>query len=313
MSLLSSVVLKRAIGGGHSATTRVATAAAAAAATPTRQMATVTTAAAATATTGSKSLPNTPNRQSPQQQQQQQQTRGFAFQKSFHIDTPTNNSETRFDFTEENYERAYQILGKYPDHYKQAACIPLLDLAQRQHGGWLPVSAMNKVAQICEMAPVRVYEVASFYTMFNRVPVGKFFLQVCGTTPCMICGSCDIEKAIHDHLGIKNGQTTEDGLFTVLQVECLGACANAPMVQLNDDYYECLTPQSTVALLEHCKRHGSAPPVGMWGSLPMNGQVSCEGPKGKTSLHEVKAFPVDATRFKGGDVDPASVKKHMAY
>jgi hypothetical protein len=98
----------------------------------------------------------------------------------------------------------------HPVHYKQAAMIPLLDLAQRQAGGWLPLAAMHKVAQICEVAPVRVYEVASFYTMFNRTPVGKYFIQLCGTTPCMICGSEDIKGAIEEYLGIKNGQTTKD-------------------------------------------------------------------------------------------------------
>lgn len=208
----------------------------------------------------------------------------------------------------------FHILGKYPNNYKQAATIPLLDLAQRQSGGWLPIAAMNKVAQICEVAPVRVYEVASFYTMFNRTPVGKYFIQLCGTTPCMICGSNDIRQTIEKHLDIKNGETTPDGLFTLLEVECLGACANAPMVQLNDDYYECLTPKTTIELLESCKK-GTPPPMGKWGSLPMNGQVSCEGPKGKTTLTWEAPVPpkVDPNRFKDGTVDPATVKEHMAY
>lgn len=190
--------------------------------------------------------------------------------------------------------------------------IPLLDLAQRQHGGWLPLAAMNKVAQICECEPVDVYEVASFYTMFNRTPVGKYFIQLCGTTPCMICGAGDIKRTITETLGIKNGETTPDGLFTLLEVECLGACANAPMVQLNDDYYECLTPETTRQLLEACKA-GKPPPMGKWGSLPMNGQVSCEGPLGKTALLEIPTYKTDPKRFADGKVDPASVKKHMAY
>jgi NADH dehydrogenase (ubiquinone) flavoprotein 2 len=190
--------------------------------------------------------------------------------------------------------------------------IPLLDLAQRQSGGWLPVSAMQKVAQICEVAPVRVYEVASFYTMFNRTKVGKYFIQLCGTTPCMICGALDIKQTIMDELGIGEGETTKDGLFTLLEVECLGSCANAPMLQLNDDYYECLTPQTTRELLAAC-REGTPPPMGKWGSLPMNGQVSCEGPLGKTSLFSIQTPQVDPDRFKNGTVDPASVKEHMAY
>jgi NADH dehydrogenase (ubiquinone) flavoprotein 2 len=230
-----------------------------------------------------------------------------------HLDSPDNNETTFFDFTEENYERANRILRKYPDNYRQAAMIPLLDLAQRQNGGWLPLAAMDKVAQICHVAPVRVYEVASFYTMFNRTPVGKYFMQVCGTTPCMICGSEEIMQTIENHLGIKNGQTTKDGMFTLLEVECLGACANAPMVQINDDYYECLSKETMIELMELMKQD-KLPPVGKWGSLPMNGQVSCEGPLGKTSLFETPKPPkVNPNRFKDGNVDPASVKQHMAY
>jgi NADH dehydrogenase (ubiquinone) flavoprotein 2 len=228
------------------------------------------------------------------------------------VDTPTNNATIPFDFTPENYLYVKHILGKYPDNYKRAAMIPLLDLAQRQSGGWLPLSAMNKVARICEVAPTRVYEVASFYSMFNRTPVGKYFIQLCGTTPCMICGSEDIKKAITEHIGIGNGETTADGMFTLLEVECLGACANAPMLQLNDDYYECLSVKSVKELLDACKA-GKPPPMGRWGSLPMNGQVSCEGPKGKTSLFSIVAPTVDPQRFAEGKVDPAAVKKHMAY
>mmetsp|Transcript_19526 Transcript_19526/g.55148 ORF Transcript_19526/g.55148 Transcript_19526/m.55148 type:complete len:265 (+) Transcript_19526:82-876(+) len=244
---------------------------------------------------------------------QKQAVRSLGTAKSFHLNSPKNNSETYFDFTDENYERANRILKKYPNNYRQAAMIPLLDLAQRQHGGWLPLAAMEKVAQICNVAPVRVYEVASFYTMFNRTPVGKYFLQVCGTTPCMICGSEEIMQTISGHLGIKNGETTKDGLFTLLEVECLGACANAPMVQINDDYFECLNKETTIELLELAKQD-KLPEMGKWGSLPMNGQVSCEGPLGKTSLFGAPQPPtVDPERFKAGEVDPASVKTHMAY
>lgn len=240
-------------------------------------------------------------------------TRSLGSAASYHIDTPDNTVETSFDFTPENYKLVKNVLSKYPANYKQSGIIPLLDLAQRQNGGWLPVAAMDKVAQICEVGPVMVYEVASFYTMFNRTKVGKYFIQLCGTTPCMICGSEDIKGTIEKHLGIKNGETTKDGLFTLLEVECLGACANAPMIQMNDDYYECLTPKSMVELLEACKAN-EKPEMGKWGSLPMNGQVSCEGPLGKTSLFVTPEAPkVDADRFKDGDVDPASVKVHMSY
>ena len=128
-----------------------------------------------------------------------------------HVDTEDNTSETYFDFTEENYERVERICGKYPANYRQSAIIPLLDLAQRQNGGWLPLAAMDKVAKIVKVQPMAVYEVATFYTMFNRTKVGKYFIQLCGTTPCMVCGSEDIKQTIMDELGIHDGETTKDG------------------------------------------------------------------------------------------------------
>jgi len=128
----------------------------------------------------------------------------------------------------------------------------------------------------------------------------------------MVCGSEDIKRAIEDHLGIKEGENSEDGMWTLREVECLGSCANAPMIQLNDDYYECLTPKSVVALLDLCKQ-GKPPPMGRWGSLPLNGQVSCEGPHGKTSLATVPGPPPMRTDLAEGTVDPASVKVHMGY
>ena len=229
-----------------------------------------------------------------------------------HVDTEDNTSETYWDFNEENYERVERICGKYPANYRQSAIIPLLDLAQRQNGGWLPLAAMDKVAKIVKVQPMAVYEVATFYTMFNRTKVGKYFIQLCGTTPCMVCGSEEIKKTIEDHVGIKEGETSADGLFTLREVECLGSCANAPMIQMNDDYYECLTPKTTVELLELCKQ-GKPPEMGKWGSLPMNGQVSCEGPKGKTTLATVPGPPKFRDDLPEPKVDPVSVKQHMGY
>lgn len=232
-----------------------------------------------------------------------------------HKDTSDNTEETYFDFTPENYISVEKILGRYPGNYKQAAIIPLLDLAQRQCGGWVPLAAMNKIAKVVESPPMAVYEVCTFYTMFNRTKVGKYFIQLCGTTPCMICGSEDIKKTIEDHLNIKEGETTADGLFTLREVECLGSCANAPMVQMNDDYYECLTPESTIALLEACKA-GKPMPMGKWGSLPMNGQVSCEGPMGKTSLFDAPPGPglhMRSDEDLAPKVNPEDVKLSMGY
>jgi len=239
---------------------------------------------------------------------------------SQHRDDEENTQESFFDFTPENFKRAELIVARYPGNYKQAAIIPMLDLAQRQAGGWLPLSAMDKVATVLDVAPIKVYEVATFYTMFNRTKVGKYFIQLCGTTPCMVCGSEEIKKVIEDHLHIKEGETTPDGLFTLREVECLGSCANAPMIQLNDDYYECLTKETTIALLEACKA-GTPPKMGKWGSLPMNGQVSCEGPLGKTSLFDVQQLTdKDPALLFRTDidlsvqrVDPADVKRHMGY
>lgn len=233
-----------------------------------------------------------------------------------HRDTEDNNADTPFDFTPENYERVHAILDRYPENYKTSAIIPLLDLAQRQHGGWLPLAAMNKVARIVDAKPIQVYEVATFYTMFNREKVGKYFIQLCGTTPCMICGSEEIKKTIENHLGIKEGETTEDGMFTLREVECLGACSNAPMVQINDDFYENLTPETTRELLDACKKD-QAPPMNKWGSLPMNGQLSCEGPQGKPALKWDKA-PGPGFRMRPDDelkpkVNPKDIKDAMLY
>jgi NADH dehydrogenase (ubiquinone) flavoprotein 2 len=233
---------------------------------------------------------------------------------SQHKDAPDNMQSTPWDFTDENYGRVEKILGKYPANYRQAGIIPLLDLAQRQSKGWLPLAAMDKVAMVVGVNPMKVYEVATFYTMFNREKRGQYFIQLCGTTPCMVCGSEDIKRTIQEELGISNGETTKDGMFTLLEVECLGSCANAPMVQMNDDYYECLTPKTMKELIKACKA-GKPPKMGKWGSLPMNGQVSCEGPQGKTSLQAPAPKPGFKVRtdLEGGKVDPASVKNHMHY
>lgn len=201
-----------------------------------------------------------------------------------HHDTDENHADTPFEFTEENYEKIQVILAKYPKAFKQSAIMPLLDLAQRQIG-WVPLSAMNKIAKICEVPPMRVYEVATFYTMYNRRPVGKYLLQVCGTTPCMLCGAEDILKVVSDYLGIEKGETTSDGLFTLMEVECLGACANAPMVQINDDFYEDLTSESIIAVLKSMQQGKPLPPG------PMNGRKGCIGIQGKTSLLEPPRAP----------------------
>lgn len=166
-----------------------------------------------------------------------------------------------FSFNEENLARAKAIIAKYPEGRQASAVLPLLDLAQRQSGNWLPRAAMDFIANLLEMPPVRVYEVATFYTMFNLQPVGKNFVQVCTTTPCWLRGSDGIMKTCRDKLGVGVGETTADGKFTVTEVECLGACVNAPMVQINDDFYEDLTPELMGKLLDDLAA-GRAPSVG---------------------------------------------------
>ncbi|VDD93769.1 unnamed protein product [Enterobius vermicularis] len=201
-----------------------------------------------------------------------------------HRDTPENSMKMRFKFTPENMKKVNRIINNYPEGYKVAALIPVLDIAQRQHG-WLPIAAMHEVARILEVPRMRVYEVATFYTMFNRQPVGKYFLQVCATTPCMLRGAETITETITKKLGIKPGETTKDGLFTLAEVECLGACANAPMIQINDDFYEDLTPSDVNEILDDLIS-GKRPTPG-----PRSGRLAAEPHGGLTSLKEPPKGP----------------------
>lgn len=157
---------------------------------------------------------------------------------------------TRFTFTPENLEYANHILTRYPSGKQASAVIPLLDLAQRQNNGWLPQSAIDYVADFLHMPRIRVYEVVSFYTMFHRSPVGKHQVRICQTLSCQLCGMQDLVDVCEEHLGIPCGQTTPDGLFTLSLVECVGACINAPVVWIDDDYYENVTPESMKNILQ---------------------------------------------------------------
>ncbi|XP_043666047.1 NADH dehydrogenase [ubiquinone] flavoprotein 2, mitochondrial [Vespula pensylvanica] len=177
-----------------------------------------------------------------------------------HRDTEYNNPNTPFEFNEANKKRIEALLKIYPEGHKRGAMIPLLDLAQRQHG-WLPLSAMHKVAEILNVPRMRVYEVATFYTMFNRNPIGKYHVQICTCTPCWLRDSDSIVNAVTEAACCELGCTSEDKLFTVSEVECLGACANAPMFQVNDDYYEDLTPESAARIINALKK-GERPPPG---------------------------------------------------
>jgi NADH-quinone oxidoreductase subunit E len=195
--------------------------------------------------------------------------------------TPPFEQPESFDFTSENMRVAEAYIAKYPLGRQASAVLPLLDLAQRQCGGWLPRAAMDRVAQILAMAPIRVYEVASFYTMLNLRPVGRYLLQACTTTPCWLRGSDDVVAACKRKLGIEIGGSSTDSLFTLVEVECLGACVNAPILQVNDDFYEDLDGPTTEALLDALRAGNPPPPgsmIGRHGSEPITGRTTLTEP-----------------------------------
>ena len=165
-----------------------------------------------------------------------------------------NISDETFNWSEDNFKRASEIIKKYPDSRQQSAVIPLLDLAQRQNSGWLSKTSIEKVAETLSMSYIRVLEVATFYSMFNLEPVGENFVQICRTTPCWLRGSDNLVKVAKEVSNTKLGETSDDKKFTIVEVECLGACCNAPMVQINDDYYEDLDEDSFKKLLTDLKQ-----------------------------------------------------------
>ncbi len=193
-----------------------------------------------------------------------------------------------FKWSKDNQKKVSEIIGRYPEGRQHSAIMPLLDLAQRQVGaetdtqGWLPVPVIEYVAAQIDMPYIRALEVATFYTMYNLAPVGRFHVQVCGTTPCMLRGSDDVFRACKKK-GMEKGHTTKDGLFTLTEVECMGTCANAPMVQINDDNFEDLTYEGMLAILDALAKGEPVTPG------PQNGrQGSCpEG--GPTTLKDMVA------------------------
>lgn len=158
-----------------------------------------------------------------------------------------------FQFNSQNQVKVQEILAKYPAERKKSAVMPLLDLAQRQNENWISKDVIACIAEILEMPEIKVYEVASFYTMYNLKPVGKYLLQFCKTTPCMLRGIDQIVKDCKKKLGIEMDTTSVDGLFTLKEVECLGACVNAPIVQINDDFAEDLTSENFLQILDDLK------------------------------------------------------------
>lgn len=157
-------------------------------------------------------------------------------------------------FSEPNLDRVKELVSHYPEGKQKSALIPVLHLAQQSNGGWLSVEWMDYVAGLLQLDPIEVYEVATFYTMLNTRPVGRYVFEVCHTGPCMVRGSDDIIAYIEEKLGIKPGETTADGMFTLKTAECLGACGYAPMMQLGDTYREHLTPERVDAIIASCRQ-----------------------------------------------------------
>ena len=202
-----------------------------------------------------------------------------------------------FALTDENREKARAMISLFPDGRQASAVLPILDLAQRQNDGWLPRAALDYVAELLAIPPIQVYEVATFYSMLNLAPVGRHHVQVCTNLSCWLRGSDEVLAACRNVLGIGPGETTDDGLFTVSEAECLGACVNAPMMQIGDDYYEDLDVGSTQAVLVALTA-GETPMPG-----PQNGRKGCEPAGGLTSLTDGTA-KARKTRRKGAPATP---------
>ncbi|MBM3468551.1 MAG: NADH-quinone oxidoreductase subunit NuoE [Alphaproteobacteria bacterium] len=167
------------------------------------------------------------------------------------VSSEANKGLKVFVFSPENQKEVALILKKYPENHQASAVVPLLDLAQRQCGGWLPQAAIEAVAHLLKMPAIRAYEIATFYSMFNLSPVGKYHIQTCRTISCWLRGSSELQSVCETHLRIKPGEVTPDTKFSLVEVECLGACVNAPVVQINDDYYENLTPVALKEILQN--------------------------------------------------------------
>ena len=171
------------------------------------------------------------------------------------------NQPSSFEFSSENKIKIDEILKKYPDSKKKSAVMPLLYIAQRQNNNWIPLAAIQLIADMLETAYIKVYEVATFYTMYNLAPVGKYFVQVCTTTPCMIRGSGKVVEMCKKHISEKQGHVNKDLDSSWIEVECLGACVNAPMVQINEDYYEDLNAEKAEKIFNSFKE-GTLPKIG---------------------------------------------------
>jgi NADH-quinone oxidoreductase subunit E len=161
-------------------------------------------------------------------------------------------------FSDSKLKEVEQIIQRYPEGKQKSALLPVLHLAQEEFGGWLSSETMDYVASVLKLQPIEVYEVATFYSMYNLKPVGRYMFEVCQTGPCMLNGSDNIIKYIYEKLGIKPGETTADGMFTLKTVECLGACGYAPMMQMGKTYREHLTKEKIDAIVDECRKNAAA-------------------------------------------------------
>ena len=187
-----------------------------------------------------------------------------------------------FEFNKKNLVEAQKIISNYPDGKQQSAVMPLLYLAQKQNDNWIPLVAMKYIAKFLNMPYIKVYEVATFYTMYNLSPVGKFFIQVCTTTPCMISGAYDIVKTCKEKISAKENELSKDKICSWMEVECLGACINAPMMQINDDYYEDLDKEKAEKIINQIQ-NGEEPIPGSY-----RGRKNSEPENSRKTLIDIK-------------------------
>ena len=193
-----------------------------------------------------------------------------------------DNQPKEFKFSNENLKKVEEILKRYPEKNKKSAVMPLLYLAQRQNDNWIPLAAMKYIAKFLDMPYIKVYEVATFYTMYNLAPVGKYFVQVCTTTPCMIRGANQLVEACKEKISENECELSNDKSCSWMEVECLGACVNAPMMQINDDYYEDLDKQKTLDILDKIL-NGETPKPGSY-----RGRVNNEPENNRKTLMDLK-------------------------
>ena len=197
--------------------------------------------------------------------------------KKIHKDQPEN-----FEFDDKNMQAAIKIVSNYPEGKQQSAVMALLYIAQKQNDNWIPLVAMKYIAKFLDMPYIKVYEVATFYTMYNLSPVGKYFVQVCTTTPCMLRGANDLVEACKEKISINESELLSDKNCSWMEVECLGACVNAPMMQINDDYYEDLDKAKTLEIFDKIIK-GETPKPGSY-----RGRLNTEPENNRKTLMDVK-------------------------